>query len=49
MSSQALKGLAIMVAGILISSLSTSSLASYCAIAWGGFLFMRGLSESSGE
>ena len=49
MSSQALKGLAILVAGILFSCLSTTSLASYGAIVWGGFLFMRGLSESGEE
>ena len=36
MSSQALKGLAILVAGILFSCFSTSSLASYGAIALGG-------------
>ena len=49
MSSQALKGLAIAVAGILFACFSDVGFVSYGAIGWGGFLFMRGLSESDEE
>ncbi len=49
MSSQSLKGLALLVAGVLFACFADFGIVSYGAIGWGGFLFMRGLSEGSAE
>lgn len=49
MSSQSLKGLALIVVGILVVCFNDSGLVSYAIIGLGGVLFMRGLSESSAE
>jgi hypothetical protein len=49
MSSQSLKGLAILVTGVLLVCFADFGFFSYGILGWGGFLFMRGLSEGSAE
>ena len=50
MSSQSLQGLALVGLGLLLVCFSDLvPIASYSVVIWGGFLFMRGLSEGSGE
>lgn len=49
MSPQSLKGLALVVVGVLVICFNDTGIISYAAIGWGGFLFMRGLSENSAE